>query len=161
MELKELVHELISISVIHRYRITKSALTVGLYFGQPNILEYILQNKACSQKEIAAAMHITPASAAVSLKRMEKAELITRSPNEKDPRKNKLTVTEKGKTALKEFKKICRTTDENMFKDFSAEERETLHKLLLRLHENLDSQALTKDEICRLLNKATTKGENE
>ncbi len=161
MELRDLVHELISISVIHRYRITKSALSVGLYFGQPKILEFLCENDSCSQKEIAAAMHITPASATVSLKRMEKAELITRTPDENDVRKNHISITEKGKNALKEFRKICDTTDEDMFKGFSDEERNTLHKLLLRLHENLDSQSLSKGEICDLLNKATPKGENE
>lgn len=159
MELKDLVHELISISVIHRYHITKSALSVGLYFGQPNMIEYILQNNACSQKEIAEALHITPASAAVSLKRMEKAELITRTPDEKDPRKNNICVTKKGERALRQFREICRTTDENMLKGFSEEERECLHKYLLRLHENLDSQSLSKEEICSLLNNAKPKGE--
>lgn len=161
MELRELVHELISISIIHRYYITKSALSVGLYFGQPNILEYIIEHEACSQKEIASAMHITPASAAVSLKRMEKAELIVRTPDEKDIRKKHILVTEKGKTALREFRKICKRTDENMFNGFSDEERNTLHKLLLRLHENLDSQSLSKEEICEMLNKSTPKGEEE
>lgn len=161
MQLRELVHELISISVIHRYRITKAASSVGLYFGQPGVLEYILQNDACSQKEIASAMHITPASAAISLKRMEKAELITRTPDEKDPRKNHISVTKKGENALREFRKICDTTDENMFNGFSEEEREELHKLLLRLHKNLDSQSLSRKEFCELLNNTTPKGENK
>ncbi len=161
MELRELVHELISISIIHRYHITKAALSVGLYFGQPNILEYIIEHDACSQKEIAAAVHITPASAAISLKRMEKAELITRSSDEKDPRKKHISVTDKGKNALCEFRKICDSTDADMFKDFSTEEKETLHKLLQRLHQNLDSRNLSKEEICELLSKAEPKGEDD
>lgn len=161
MELRELVHELISISVIHRYHITKSALSVGLYFGQPNMLDFILEHDACSQKELAVAMHISPASAAISLKRMEKAELITRTPDDKDPRKNHISVTEKGKNALSEFRKICDTTDKNMFSGFSAEEREELHRLLSRLHENLDSQSLSKEEVCEFLNNSTPKGEND
>ncbi len=158
MELRELVHELISISVIHRCRISKSASSVGLYWGQPMILEYILNNDSCSQKELAKAVHISPASAAISLKRIEKAGLIIRHPDEKDPRKNLLSITEKGKKALLEFRKICDATDEEMFKDFSQSERETLHKLLLRLHENLDSKSFTCEEIHELLN---TEGENE
>lgn len=161
MELRQLVHELILISVIHRYHITKSALSVGLYFGQPNMLEFILEHDACSQKELATALHISPASAAISLKRMEKAELITRTPDDKDPRKNHISVTAKGKNALSEFRKICDTTDENMFRGFSAEDREELHRLLSRLHENLDSQSLSKEEVCEFLNNSTPKGEND
>ncbi len=153
MELENLVRELISISVIHRYRITKSASSVGLYFGQPMILEYVLHHDACTQKELAEAMHISAASIAVTIKRIEKAGLIVRTPDETDSRKNHLSITEKGKEALAEFKKICASTDEAMFRDFTEEETETLHNLLLRLHQNLDSENLTKEEIHSVLNK--------
>ena len=153
MELRKLVCELISISAIHRYRITKSASSVGLYFGQPMILDYVLQHDACTQKELAEAMHISAASIAVSIKRIEKAGLITRTPDETDSRKNHLSVTQKGKDAFMEFRKICDATDEAMFRDFTPEERETLHRLLVRLHNNLDSEKLTREEIRKILNK--------
>ncbi|MBR4286091.1 MAG: MarR family transcriptional regulator [Clostridia bacterium] len=153
MELRKLVCELISISAIHRYRITKSASSVGLYFGQPMILDYVLQHDACTQKELAEAMHISAASIAVSIKRIEKAGLITRTPDETDSRKNHLSVTQKGKDAFMEFRKICDATDEAMFRDFTPEERETLHRLLVRLHNNLDSEKLTREEISKVLNK--------
>lgn len=153
MELRKLVCELISISAIHRYRITKSASSVGLYFGQPMILDYVLQHDACTQKELAEAMHISAASIAVSIKRIEKAGLITRTPDETDSRKNHLSVTQKGKEAFMEFRKICDATDEAMFRDFTPEERETLHRLLVRLHNNLDSEKLTREEIRKILNK--------
>ncbi|MBQ8182318.1 MAG: MarR family transcriptional regulator [Clostridia bacterium] len=151
MELRKLVYELISISVIHRYRITKAASGAGLYFGQPMILEYVKDHDACTQKELAAAMHISPASVAVTIKRIEKAGLITRHPDTSDSRKNHLSVTPKGLDSLKEFRKICDATDEAMFRGFSTEERETLHNLLVRLHKNLDSEKLTKEEINKVL----------
>ena len=144
MELRKLVCELISISVIHRYRISKSASRVGLYFGQPRILEYVTENDACTQKDVANAMNITPAG------------FITRKIDTSDSRKNHLSVTEKGAEALKEFRQICDATDEDMFKGFSDEERETLHNLLTRLHKNLDSENLTKEEISGFLTETTT-----
>lgn len=156
MELRDLVCELISISVIHRYRISKSASKAGLYFGQPRILEHIIEHTDCTQKDVARAMHISPASAAVTLKRLEKAGLITRFPDESDSRKNHLSVTQKGIDALKEFRKICDNTDEDMFKGFTEEERETLHKLLTRLHKNLDSENVTEEEISEFLSETTT-----
>ena len=156
MELRELVRELISISVIHRYRISKSASQVGLYFGQPRIIEYIIENTDCTQKDVAAAMHISPASVAVTLKRLEKAGLIIRKNDESDSRKNHLSVTQKGVDSLKEFRRICDATDEDMFKDFSEKEIETLHYLLSRLHKNLNSENLTKEEISDFLAETTT-----
>ncbi len=155
MELRKLVRELISISVIHRCRITKSASKVGLYFGQPMILEYIIDHDFCTQKEVASAMHISPASAAVTLKRIEKAGLITRTADDADSRKNHLSVTDKGRNALSEFRKICDTTDEDMFRGFSQEDLETLHGLLVRLHSNLDSESFSAEEIEELLKKSS------
>ena len=154
MELKQLVHELISISVIHRCRITKSASKVGLYFGQPMIIEYILSHDKCTQKELAKALHISPASAATSLKRIEKAGFIIRKQDKNDSRKNHLSVTEKGVQALNNFRKICNTTDEEMFRGFSEAERETLHELLKRLHKNLDSDSFTAEEIGSLMKQS-------
>ncbi len=160
MDLRELVHEFISISVIHRCRITKSASSVGLYYGQPMILEYVKAHDKCSQKELANAVHISPASAAISLKRIEKAGFLTRVADEKDPRKNHISITQKGEKALLEFHKICNTTDKEMFKGFSEEEKKILHSLLLRLHENLDSKSFTKEEIKKLLINDKSEGEN-
>lgn len=153
MELRELVHQFISISVIHRCQITKSASKVGLYFGQPSILRYVTEHDGCTQKELASALHISPASAATSLKRIEKAGLITRTADEADSRKNHLSVTEKGSEALRQFVEICKTTDKEMFKGFTQEEMDTLHSLLTRLHENLDSKSFSPEEISALLNK--------
>ncbi len=98
-------------------------------------------------------MHVSPASAATSLKRIEKAGLITRTADKDDSRKNHLSVTEKGADALKQFVKICETTDKEMFKGFTDEEIYTLHNLLTRLHENLDSKSFTPEEISSLLNE--------
>lgn len=160
MELRELVREFISISVIHRCQITKSASKAGLYFGQPSVLRYITEHDGCTQKEVAEAMHVSPASAATSLKRIEKAGLITRTADKNDNRKNHLSVTEKGTDALKHFVKICETTDKEMFKGFSDEEINTLHALLTRLHENLDSKSFTPEEISSLLNE-NREGDNK
>lgn len=160
MELRELVRQLISISVIHRCQISRSASEVGLYFGQPPILQYILEHECCTQKDVAEACHISPASAAISLKRIEKAGLIIRTPDPDDNRKNHLSVTSKGKEALSQFRRICETTDKEMFKGFSDEDIEALHSLLSRLHENLDSKSFSPEEIKTLL-KQSEEGENE
>ena len=53
MDNRSLVHEIITLNVTHRYRVGKAASSLGLYFGQPSILEFILQNNNCTQKELA------------------------------------------------------------------------------------------------------------
>ena len=143
MELRNLVHELISISVIHRCRITKSASKVGLYFGQPMILEYIKEHNLCTQKELADSLHISPASVATSIKRLEKSGFVRRSTDKEDVRKNRLSLTDEGLNILKEFRSICDETDKEMFRGFSEEECEMLCNYLQRLYNNLDTENLT------------------
>lgn len=143
MEYREMVHKLISTSLIHRYHITKSAQKAGLYYGQPMILEYIKENSLCTQKELANSLHISPASVATSIKRLEKSGFVNRVTDSEDVRKNRLSLTESGFKALKEFKNICDETDKEMFKGFSDEECETLCTLLDRLYNNLDTENLT------------------
>ena len=100
MDNRSLVHEIITLNVTHRYRVGKAASSLGLYFGQPSILEFILQNNNCTQKELAEHLHISPASVATTLKRMEKSGFIERIEDKSDTRKKRLTVTEKGENVL-------------------------------------------------------------
>lgn len=155
MDYKELVHRLISISLVHRCRISKSAHKVNLYYGQPVILEFIGNNPRCTQKDLADGLFISPASAATSLKRLEKAGLVIRIPNEADSRKNNLTLTEEGVSALGKFHEICKITDEKMFEGFSEEELKTLDGLLKRLYRNLDASKVSREEINKMLTGET------
>ncbi len=147
MTYRDLVHQIISTTLIHRHRITKAAQQAGLYYGQPMILEYIMNNNLCTQKDLANSLHISPASVATSIKRLEKSGLISRITDENDSRKNRLSVTENGVSAFRKFREICDSTDKEMFKDFSQEECEILNSLMKRLYNNLDNGDFCKD-IC-------------
>ncbi len=143
MNYREMVHKLISTSLIHRYHITKSAQKAGLYYGQPMILEYIKEHNHCTQKELADSLHISPASVATSIKRLEKSGFVNRSTDKEDIRKNRLSLTDNGLNILKEFRSFCDETDKEMFKGFSEEECELLCDYLQRLYNNLDTENLT------------------
>ena len=71
-------------------------------------------------------MHVSPASVATTLKRMEKSGFILRAEDKDDTRKKRLTATEKGSDALRSFRKVCEETDGQLFKNFSEEEKETI-----------------------------------
>ncbi len=165
MEYRELVHKLISTSLIHRYHITKAAQKAGLYYGQPMILEYIHENKLCTQKELADSLHISPASVATSIKRLEKSRFVNRITDKDDIRKNRLSLTAKGVAVLKDFRSVCDETDKAMFKDFSEEECKLLYNFLERLYNNLDTENLTtcqlKAEIKKNEENAKEEAEND
>ena len=143
MVYREMVHKLISTSLIHRYHITKSAQKAGLYYGQPMILDFIKENNFCTQKELADSLHISPASVATSIKRLEKSGFVKRSTDKNDVRKNRLSLTDDGLNILTEFRNICDETDKKMFKGFSEEECLLLCNYLQRLYNNLHTENLT------------------
>lgn len=158
MDYREMVHKLISTSLIHRYHITKSAQKVGLYYGQPMILEYIKDNNSCTQKELADSLHISPASVATSIKRLEKSGFVTRTADKEDVRKNRLSLTATGLKTLTDFRSICDETDKEMFKGFSEEECELLCEYLQRLYNNLDTENLTNCQMKAEIQKNEGKG---
>ncbi|MBO7178835.1 MAG: MarR family transcriptional regulator [Clostridia bacterium] len=151
MDNRSLVHEIITLNVTHRYRVGKAASSLGLYFGQPAILEFILQNKSCTQKELAIHLHISPASVATTLKRMEKAGFIERIEDKADTRKKHLSVTKKGENALKDFRKLCDETDLQLFAGFSENEKEQLMSYLKRLNGNIADSDLSRDNFKNIM----------
>lgn len=156
MEYREMVHKLISTSLVHRCHITKAAQKAGLYYGQPMILEYIDDNPRCTQKELADSLHISPASVATSIKRLEKSGFVTRTTDKSDVRKNRLSLTDSGTDVLNEFRRICDETDKEMFKGFSPQECEMLCNYLERLYSNLNAEKLTN---CQLKAEMKKSGE--
>ncbi|MBR2876217.1 MAG: MarR family transcriptional regulator [Clostridia bacterium] len=151
MNNRSLVHEIITLNVTHRYRVGKAASSLGLYFGQPAIIEYVSANNGCTQKELAEHLHISPPSVATTLKRMEKSGFIKRIEDKNDSRKKSLTVTEKGSSALKDFRKLCEETDSQLFVGFSEEEKEQLMSYLKRLNENIADSELSCEDYKKIL----------
>jgi K+-sensing histidine kinase KdpD len=66
--------------------------------------------------------------------------------------KKHLTVTEKGANALRDFRKVCDETDEQVFSGFTEEEKETLMYFLKRLNMNIADNEMTKDDFKKILN---------
>ena len=161
MTYREMVHKLISTSLIHRYHITKAAQKAGLYYGQPMILEYIKEHSLCTQKELANSLHISPASVATSIKRLEKGGFVKRSTDKEDIRKNRLSLTDEGLKTLTDFRAICDETDKEMFNGFSEEECSALCDYLQRLYNNLDTENLTNCQMKAEIQKDEEKAKEE
>ena len=82
---------------------------------------------------------------------MEKSGFIARIDDKDDSRKKRLTVTEKGANALRDFRKVCEETDEQVFKGFTDEEKETLMHFLKRLNMNSVDSEMTKEDFKKII----------
>ena len=90
-----------------------------------------------SQKKLADYLNITPAAVAVTLKKLEKNGLVTKTISNEDNSFNNVTITDKGKKIVKESQKVFQNTDDVMFKDFTEEEILQLEGFMDRIQKNL------------------------
>ena len=126
----------------------------GLHPGQPRLLQFIWDHPGCTQKEAADELDVTPASAAASLKRLEKAGLVLRQPDQKDTRRNQLFITDRGMAQMEENKRQFARLDERMFQGMSEEEVEAFRRACEKMFDNLADESCRHLTIWKLAQKA-------
>ncbi len=112
----------------------------GLYPGQLPILEYVLQNQGCTQKEIADKLFVSAPSIASSTKRLQKAGLIDKKTDETNLRQNKLFITEKGSWVAKNCRDEFNRYQESFFQGFTEKELTQLGAFLDRIIMNMSEE---------------------
>ncbi|MDD2534687.1 MAG: MarR family winged helix-turn-helix transcriptional regulator [Eubacteriales bacterium] len=122
---------------LHRSRLYRVAMSRGLYIGQPALLLTLKQQGICSQTELAEALNVTTPSIAVSVKRLEKGGMITKTINEKDNRYNQIELTDEGKKSARVCEDIFEAINTKMFNGFSKDELTQVNALFDRMRQNL------------------------
>lgn len=93
--------------------------------------------QAPTQKELADRLHSAPPTIAASLKALERQGYVTRRVDETDTRRNRISITEKGRDAIRSGMEAFHQVDGHMYAGFSEEERELVCALHRRMLENL------------------------
>ena len=108
---------------------------LGLHRGQGFALIHLWHNDGVSQRDLAKAKHVSPASVTNMLQRMERDGWIERRRDEADQRVVRVFLTEKAKGLRAKARSVFREMEEEFGSIFSDAERETLKRLLLKLHD--------------------------
>lgn len=111
---------------------------VGLYRGQPPIMGLLHQHDGMSQKEMARALNLSPATMTVTLKRMEKAGLIVREMDEHDQRILRVHLSEQGREMWAKGAEKMSCVTEELLDGFSGEEQEQLGGYVRRIAQNME-----------------------
>jgi len=111
---------------------------VGFSIGQLPVLYLLKDGARLSQKDLARFARIEQPSMAQTLARMERDGLIERTPDPKDGRSSLVFLTERARERLPELRRALGRGNEAVLEGFSADEAETLLRLMRRLNENLD-----------------------
>ncbi len=93
--------------------------------------------QAPTQKELADRLHSAPPTIAASLKVLERQGYVERRTDEKDGRRNRISITQKGRDDVARSMEAFRLVDEHMYHGFSQTERELVCSLHRRMLENL------------------------
>jgi len=134
---KRIIRQLIDFAKKHRKLMQHYLDETGVYQAQHRLLMEISHQPNASQAEIARSMDISPATIAVSLKKLEKGGYIQRVMDETDNRFNQITITEKGNRVVEQSKQIFETTEGKVLEGFTEEEKTMLSILLQKLNTNL------------------------
>lgn len=132
------------INQAHRSAVQAELNAVGLgEVGHPMLLTILHSSGAddpdcqChAQRDLAQLLHISSAAVATSLKSLEKGGYIRREPD-KDARKNRVILTQKGMDAVTGCKNAFARVSQRMLSGFSQEEREQLLSFRHRMLNNL------------------------
>ena len=116
--------------------ITQQIAVLGLYPGQPKILEY----DGCIARDICRDCVLDKSTMTNLLGRMERQGLIVREENGQDKRASFLRLTDEGRALAEQAKEIFRQTDARAARNLSPEEQSQLVRLLKTVTQNLEEE---------------------
>lgn len=107
--------------------------------SHPHILFTLLHlGGTATQKELADLLGISAPTVAVSIKRMVKVGILTKTQDTQDLRRNTITLTEKGKKLIHLCKQVFDQIDHDVFEGFSDDEKLILAGYYQRMLENVE-----------------------
>ena len=98
MELHELMRKLHKLELVQQLAHRRGAQEHGLYFGQMPVLDFVAANPGCTQVQVADHLRVSPASIALSTKRLQKAGYLTKEVDAENLRCKRLYISEEGTT---------------------------------------------------------------
>ncbi len=150
---REILGQLNKLHLLHRIYIQRAAARNQAYFGQMPLLEYVITHEACTQKEIADFLQVSPPTIAAAVKRLERNGMLQRVADENDLRCNRLTVTEKGAEYVETCRRSFDGVDALAFRGFRTDECEALYNYLQRLTANLETDEFRERSVHSLLDE--------
>lgn len=110
---------------------------IGLYRGQPQVLNLLWEEEGRTHSELAENLHVQPATISRMIQRMERAGFVERRPDEKDERVSRVYLTKAGREVRQDVQRILKETEEQTLAGLDADERSLLRRFLSQMRDNL------------------------
>ena len=146
-EEESLGHLIALVCRLHHSRARTLLHSLGLYRGQPPVLHALWEKEGLTHSDLAARMHVTPATITKMIQRMEKAGFIERRPDPEDQRVSRVYLTDAGGAIQAEVHQVFRALEDESFAGFTPEERVLLRRFLIQIYDNL-TNATGEEPLC-------------
>lgn len=133
-------HLLMSGHMLLQKRMLARGKAAGLTIGQPKVLDYLGSHDGVSQRQIAAACCIEPATLTSLLNRMEERGLVERRMLHGNRRTSYVFLTELGHSLQQQVARDFEELEAEAFRGMTAEERAMVCRALERVCENLRTE---------------------
>jgi DNA-binding MarR family transcriptional regulator len=111
-----------------------------LSYSQKIALLVIDSFKQMSQAEIAAKLHLKPASIVTLIDELERLKLVKRKIKASNRRQHEITLTRSGKIQAQKIKKQARSIEKFVKNQLNAQEADKLYATVTKLIQSLDNQ---------------------
>lgn len=136
------IHMLIGeISKITNVTIHKKSEMLGLPQGYRSIIFHLAHNDGITQLELSKLTRLKPPTVSVSLQKMEREGLVTRTADKDDLRKTIVSLTDKGKEIVKSITEVFDCYDKAITETLTASEAEQLKSLLMKVRKSIISES--------------------
>jgi len=122
---------------LHHARAHTLLEALGLYRGQPPLLWALVADPGLAHSELAARLHVTPATISKMVSRMEKLGILETRDDLEDQRISRVYLTAAGLALHEEASRVAERLGAEVFVDFSDGELLQLEAFLRRMLANL------------------------
>ena len=139
------------ISKLFHDRMRVNSEKLGFQNGYRQVLMTLARGDGITQLDIADATHLKAPTVSITLKQMEKEGLVTRVTDEKDMRKTRVYLLEKGQKLDDKLREKVHEMEEIMLHGFDKEEEQQLLSYLKRIRDNIiDAEEIAERNIPNL-----------
>jgi DNA-binding MarR family transcriptional regulator len=131
---------LVQVCLLHRERSHQLFEALGLYHGQPRLLGRLWNREGQTHSELAASLHIQPATVSRMIRRMERAGFVVRRTDPADERVSRVYLTDRGRAIRSEIERAWRSLEKRALSGLSGGEKRLFYSLLERVRDNLLSE---------------------
>ncbi len=137
MDDREVTESIIRMVQLQQKMINHKLGDVGLHRAQHRVLMNLANGSVESQSDLAKKLEVSPATIAVSLKRLERDGYICRDVHNEDGRYNRISLSSKGMGIVEKSREIFEAVDYECYHGFSNHEKEMFNQYLRRVYHNL------------------------